>query len=103
MRGAGEVAFAKQLARFDRGRRFDQRSTYDSTNWTELVAQLLDVREELLLFLKHVEELVVGEISAEGGEPHELLSVRTTNEGEVRAAREGVLKVLRGDTAAPPP
>ena len=67
-------------------------------NWQQLVEQLLSAREELLLFLKHVEELVVSEIPADGGKRRELLSVRTTNSDEVRKERERVLVVLRGDT-----
>jgi len=69
-------------------------------NWRELLQQLLAVREELLLFVKNVEELRVTEILAGSAECRELLSVRTANVDAVRAARESVLAVLRGDTVA---
>jgi len=75
------------------------RRPFTVASWQELLDQVLATREELLLFLKNVEELHVSEFLANARELREILSVRTANADTVRAAREEVLGVLRGDAA----
>ena len=62
-----------------------------------ILDELVRTREQLLLFLKFVEELHVCEIAADGSQ-RELLSVVTTNVPEIRRQRGLLLEQLRGDS-----
>ena len=59
-------------------------------NAQAIIDELSRTREQLLLFLKCIEELHVSEIAADGSR-RDLLSVVTTNPAEIRAQRERLL------------
>ena len=78
-----------------------RRSQISSKPFTEgsawdLVRELLTVREELLIFLKNLEDLRLFEVRSPT-DRRELLAIETTNPEEVREARGQVLGFLRGD------
>ena len=66
-------------------------------NVKEIIQELLKAAEQLLLFLKNIEELHVSEIE-EDGTRKEILSIVTTSPEPVRAARQKLMGLLVGDS-----
>lgn len=71
---------------------------FEKTNLEELFRELGAVREELLLFLKSVEEIRYSEVSRDDSR-RELLSIETVNADEVRSARARLLAAMAGNPA----
>jgi hypothetical protein len=68
---------------------------FTAANLVELIRELGAVREELLLFLKRVEEIGLTEVTT-AGEVRPLLTIATDNPDEVRAPRSRLLSALTG-------
>ncbi|MBX3399566.1 MAG: DUF3883 domain-containing protein [Gemmataceae bacterium] len=72
------------------------RKPFGEESLNGLIAELAEVRESLLLFLKRLEGLRLREISATGAR-RDLVVVETTNVEEVRRKRGELLAALHGD------
>jgi sacsin len=68
---------------------------FERRNVEEIIEELLKTKEQLLLFLKSIEELRVSEIKADGTRS-EILSIATTNVDDVRQSRQKLLGQLAG-------
>ena len=74
------------------------RKPFGEENLNGLIAEMAEVRESLLLFLKRLESVRLREVSTTGVR-RDLVIVETTNVEEVRGKRDELLAALRGDAA----
>ncbi|HEY9709796.1 MAG TPA: hypothetical protein V6D48_16435, partial [Oculatellaceae cyanobacterium] len=75
-----------------------RKQAFSETNVRELLQELIQSGEELLLFLKSVQEIRVYEIPANSdGTRQEILTIVTQNKQEVGAARQKILDTLPDD------
>lgn len=75
-----------------------RKQAFSETNVRELLQQLIQSGEELLLFLKSVQEIRVYEIPANSdGTRQEILTIVTQNQQEVGEARQKILDTLPDD------
>ena len=72
------------------------RKVFGQKSADDIITEVLKVKEQLLLFLKFLEEFRVSQIT-EDGALTDLLTISTENPSEVQSARDPLIQTLRGD------
>lgn len=70
---------------------------FSKSDFVKLIEQLIDIGPELLLFLKHVDKIVVEEISENRQNHESLLILSTENQSEVQEQRNVINGVVADD------